>query len=340
MQPSITLRPYQPSDADAIVTLTNADALQTCGAPRAVIDAVGNPRLTRYVPPSAERMVATNARGRVVGYSYLVQRDHPAIREIGGAVDPAWWGHGVASLLLDWAEERVHTLATQRGDGIRSVLQTNLFEQETVALQLVRERGFEQVREWSHFVRDLEIAPTVPALPEGLSIRTMDLDHDWDLVGPAMDAAFSNHWGAIVIAEPAPAAEEEPTDGADVDDPPTDDTYSNSPGFCFCMLDGAVVIGGVLCNAKLVERSDTGRVGSIFVHPSYQRRGVGRALMLRAFRAFWDHGVRRIILDTDAESFSDSPAFYGALGMRWYRREWLYEKQIRPGHEARRLWRV
>jgi mycothiol synthase len=92
-----------------------------------------------------------------------------------------------------------------------------------------------------------------------------------------------------------------------------------------------------LCNAKLVERDDTGRVGSMFVRPPYRRQGIGRALMLSAFQAFWQRGVRRVILDTDTHSFTAAPRFYAHLGMRPYRWEFLYEKEVRPGKEVRRL---
>jgi GNAT superfamily N-acetyltransferase len=75
-------------------------------------------------------------------------------------------------------------------------------------------------------------------------------------------------------------------------------------------MEGDNVVGGVLCNARLVERDDAGRIGSMFVSPQYRRRGAGRALMLAAFDAFWQRGVRRIILDTDAGSLTDAPKFY------------------------------
>src|SRR5690606_6582914 len=97
------------------------------------------------------------------------------------------------------------------------------------------------------------------------------------------------------------------------------------------------VAGGILCNAKIPERNDTGRVGSLFVRPQYRRQGIGHALMLQAFDAFWQAGIRRIVNDTDADSFTEAPIFYTSLGMREYRREYLYEKTIRDGKEIRRL---
>jgi len=46
---------------------------------------------------------------------------------------------------------------------------------------------------------------------------------------------------------------------------------------------------------------------------------------------------KRIITDTDAESFTDAHRFYTGLGMQPYRREFLYLKETRPGTEIRRL---
>jgi GNAT superfamily N-acetyltransferase len=78
-------------------------------------------------------------------------------------------------------------------------------------------------------------------------------------------------------------------------------------------------------------------VGSIFVRPAHRRRGIARALMLAAFDAFWKNDLRRIITDTDANSFTDSTRLYKGLGMKPYRSEFTYEKEIRPGKEVRQL---
>ena len=67
------------------------------------------------------------------------------------------------------------------------------------------------------------------------------------------------------------------------------------------------------------------------------RRGIAQTLMLTAFDAFWKNGFRRIITDTDANSFTDSTRLYKGLGMKPYRSEFTYEKEIRPGKEVRRL---
>ena len=51
----------------------------------------------------------------------------------------------------------------------------------------------------------------------------------------------------------------------------------------------------------------------------------------------YQSGMRRMILDTDAESFTDTSKFYTSLGMSIYLREILFEGEIRVGQEIRRF---
>jgi GNAT superfamily N-acetyltransferase len=150
-----------------------------------------------------------------------------------------------------------------------------------------------------------------------------------------MDEAFTDHWGNIPT-EYLETERDKDKEEEEIEQP-IDESYSNAPGYCFIVLDGETVVGGILCNAKLVERADTGRVGSIFVRPAYRKRGIAQTLMLTVFDTFWKNGFRRIITDTDANSFTNSTKLYTGLGMRPYRSEFTYEKEIRPGREVRRL---
>lgn len=334
MQPDVSLRPYTPADAAQVVEVINADAAQTIRIRRAVVDSAGNVRLLRYMPLASRRVVATNPSNEIVGYAYHANRDSAIVSEVGGAVHPRYQGQGIGTRLVAWAEQQAHVLAEQIPSGVKTVLQSNVFEDEPAAIRLLAKQEFTRAREWIHVQIELDAPPAVPAIPAAMHIREMDLENDWERVGPAMDEAYADHWGAISL----PSLNiEPPGDELPDADVPEDTSYSNSPGHCFILMTGDTVVGGIFSNAKLVERDDAGRVGSMFVRPHYRRRGLGRALMFTAFKAFWDCGVRRIILDTDANSLTDAPSFYTGVGMQVYRREYLYEKEIRPGREVRRL---
>ncbi len=327
------LRPYREADAPQVVDMVNAEGSQSLGLTRAALDSFGQVRLMRYVPGASPKVVAVTHQGQVIGYAYVADREQHIVYEMGGAVHPDYWGQGVGDEILKWGQQQAEAMSQCVPPDIKVVLQTNLFEGEDRARRLFIHSGFAQAREWLHFELQLHASPPVIVIPPGIEVHPIDLDNDWDRIGPAMDDAFADHWGVIVTPLPEVVLPDSPP----TIEMPEDESFSNAPGFCFMALAGDEVAGGILCNAKLVERGDTGRIGSIFVRPAYRRQGVGRALMLSAFNAFWQAGFRRVILDTDADSFTHAPQFYTQLGMRVYRREFLYEKEIRPGQEVRQM---
>jgi GNAT superfamily N-acetyltransferase len=290
------LRAYTPSDAPAVVDVINASSMRTLGFPRALVDSVRNLWAYRFVPLASERMVAVDKDDEVVGYAYFRSGDDHIVGETGASIHPDHWDKAIGTALLAWAEERAAQDSAEAPQDIRTVLQTICYETERDAIRLFEDGGFRKVREWTHFVFDMNEPPVVPAPAPHLTLREMDLDNDWDLVGPAMDESYADHWGAIPPGSyDVPEQEKlEASDSDEEEDAPEDSSYSNAPGYCFLILNGDTVAGGVLCNAKLVERPDTGRVGSIFVRPRYRRQGLGRALLLTAFaRNCHEREIRR-----------------------------------------------
>jgi GNAT superfamily N-acetyltransferase len=328
----MNLRPFTKVDAPRVVDVLNAASAHSTGMRRAVVDGVGNVRKTRWVSPRGERLVVEDD-GIVIGYAYLEAPSPYVVCSMGGAVHPDAWGLGVGTALVRWAVDCALVVATCAPPESRVVLQAIVFEVELRTRALLEAEGFRPVREWVHRIVTLEVRPHV-VLPEGVVIRPMDIEDDWDVVGPAMDEAFADHWGELIAPVDVPdCTVMAPTDMDEVQD----DSYSNTPGLCFVALVEGEVAGCVLCNGKLIGQTDAGRVGSLSVRPAFRKRGIGRALMLSAFDAFWQRGVRRVITDTDAGSLTDSNSLYASLGMQVYAREVTYEKEIRAGHELRRM---
>jgi mycothiol synthase len=337
--PDLTFRPVVAEDLFEIAELINVCSMEVLGTRRALIDRHGQLRRARFVPPSAEQVVVTDADGQIIGYQYLVNQPPHLVNEIGGAVHPAYRGRGIGTALLRWAKARAQHLLPLAPAEALVVLQANIFDNDHLAEALLLAEGYSPVRHWIHLAVDLHEPPPSPVLPDGIMIRAMDLAHDWPRVGPALEEAFLDHWGSIpapaVADEEIPAEPEE--DSSEEEEAEEADPYSNTRGLCFVAYHGQEVVGSCLCNAQSIEWPEAGKVGSLSIRRRYRRQGIGRALMLQAFQAFYQRGIRRIITDTDSANFTGSYRLYQDLGMQVYRRETLCEQVLRPGQEQRIL---
>jgi GNAT superfamily N-acetyltransferase len=294
----------------------NAHSLAAAGTRRALVDDHGVLTLARYVPGDASWAVADG------GAAFHVSGPPHVVHEIGV--------FGSSRQLLEWAEGRAQE-DTPAPEGARVVLQSTVLEQDRSARSLLVDSGYAVVRTWTHLEIELDAAPPEPLWPEGVSVRPFDPEREWPAVGAALDEAFVDHWGYV------PADEDDDEEDTEDDDDGEDDPYSNSRDFCFVAWAGGEVAGVLLGNECTVEWPDSGKVGSVSVRRPFRRRGLATALLLHAFAAFHGHGIRRVITDTDSESFTAGPALYERVGMRQYRHELVYEKEVRPGRELRAL---
>ena len=153
----------------------------------------------------------------------------------------------------------------------------------------------------------MDESPVVPPLAPNLTLREMDLDHDWDIVGPAMDEAYTDHWGPFrqgayeqLVRDPKHMTPDEEERFRKIYLTPT------RPGIASSFWMGIRSLVGYCVMLKLVERSDTGRVGSMFVRPRYRRQGIARMLCSRPLTHFGKPVSAASITDTDAKSFTNA----------------------------------
>jgi mycothiol synthase len=84
-------------------------------------------------------------------------------------------------------------------------------------------------------------------------------------------------------------------------------------------------VGLALCHPHAVDQ-DLGWVRLLGVHRSFRGRGLGRALLLRAFAAFREQGKKRVGLGVDGDSPTGANALYESVGMRVVARFEIREK--------------
>jgi len=130
-------------------------------------------------------------------------------------------------------------------------------------------------------------------------------------VHATIEEAFADHWGYVSRSPEDWEQAVLRSDGFD-------------PALTFMAFDGAE-LAGVVVN----RRRDIAWVGQLAVRRAWRKRGLGLALLLHSFNAFYQRGERTVGLGVDAESLTGATRLYEKAGMRVTRRYDTYEKVIR-----------
>jgi len=256
------------------------------------------------------------------------------VHEMVGVVHPDYRGQGLGAQLICWVENRVQQTIDKAPKGAAIFIQNSIFNSNQPGCDLLSANGFTIVRDFVHLNIDMKQKPLDPVWPEGIKVKSLQ-PADWDKVGPALYEAFDDHWGNIEYE----TGETEVNDEAPKPDPRKtdpeafDNAYFNSPGLCFVAWDGDQVAGSCLGNATTVEFPESGYLGSLSIRRPWRGRGIGRALTLHALNDFYERGTTQVLTDTDGDSLTKAYRVYQKAGMEVYRREYVYEKTIRPGRD-------
>ena len=94
------------------------------------------------------------------------------------------------------------------------------------------------------------------------------------------------------------------------------------------MWDGDEIAATLIADWK---HFGAGWIAGLGVRRPWRRRGVARALLLRAFGQFYDRGERRVALAVDSESPTGATRLYERVGMRVAWKIVAYEKELDAG---------
>lgn len=340
MKSQFNIRPVQPADVAAVVAARNASSLDVVGT------TITSDYWQRFhwhdegIDLAANCRVAENEAGDIVGYVETAPERPFVTNGLLVAVHPDYRDQGVGAQLLQWGEARLAEIEPLAPEGLRVVVQSSVFSQDETAVSLMEAHGYRDVRRFVYFHIELTEPPIVPPSPEGIDIRLVQ-DGDWAKVVPALNEAFEDHWGLLNYSEPE-TAEEKTADGSSSNETASaeaepfeyDADYFNSPGLCFVAWAGDEVAGSCLCNAKSVEYPHGGVLGSLSIRRQWRRKGIGMALVKRAFAAFYERGIHYVMLDTDDAGLTGAYRLYKRAGMTVYRQEIVFEKELRAGRDV------
>ena len=242
--------------------------------------------------------------GRLVAYGGLEL--HPRAVIADGFVHPGSTGRGVGRFLVRAMEARAREIDPA------GRLESGVSLRDRAGQELLESEGYEPARRFMRMVVELDEAPVVTAIPE-VVIRGLASGEE-RAFHAVYERAFSRVWGHVPL--------------------PFDQWWERQVAqgshdislFFVAERDGELV-GEIACE----EHYGGGFVGTLGVLPEARGIGVGRALLLRAFAAFWERGDRRVALGVDAENDTGAERLYESVGMRVAFGAILYEKQLGTG---------
>lgn len=320
-------------DIPAIVDLRNASSRDTRGTDNTAVHWQKRQWYDSEINLATDSLLVLDGE-MAVAYIELVSQYPYILHEMVGVVHPGYRGVGIGTYLVGWAEDRVRKTVDQAPEEAAVFIQNSIFDCNQPGQNLIESQGFRAVRDFVYFQINLLQKFPDPIWPDGIEVRLLE-PADWGKVGPALNEAFKDHWGVIdyEAGKPDKSDPEKEPDPRITDPEAYDSTYFNSPELCFVAWDGDQVAGSCLCNAKTVEFPEAGYIGSLSIRRPWRRRGIGYALTLHALNAFYERGTVHVLTDTDANSLTSAYRVYQKAGMEIFRREYVYEKLVRPGRD-------
>jgi mycothiol synthase len=228
--------------------------------------------------------------GKLAAYGAV--ETHPRGAVADGFVHPDATGNGVGRFLVRAMEARAGELAH------RGFVQNSVSLNDEAGQRLLEAEGYRPVRRFLRMLVELDGAPVVPELP-GISIRALRLGEE-AAFHSVVEQAFAAHWGHVPMTSGRWWARRAAEGGDDL-------------SLFFVAERNGDLVGEISCQA---ERFGVGFVMTLGVLPEARGLGIGRALLLRAFGAFWERGQSRVGLAVDAENETGATRVYEAAGMR------------------------
>jgi mycothiol synthase len=254
--------------------------------------------------------------GQLAGYGEI--HSHGAGRlDADVYIHPNHRGLGLGTFMTHELEARARRLLGEHPAGIRVVLGTGITRGNEGAIRLLEAEGYQEARHFWRMALDMQAPPPEPRWPEGIAARTCLPGQDERIIFDTLEEAFIDHWGH---ARRSFEEWEEQSVRSE----------SYDPSLWWLALAGDEPAGAIRCRV----RPDGGWVHALGVRRAWRGRGLGKALLLQAFGAFYRRGIYRVALGVDAENPTGATQLYEGAGMRVAAHYTVYQKELRAGAPA------
>lgn len=319
-----SLRPGRLDDLEQAVRMYNLTSQKMTGADEWTVES----RVTSWTGPliniEEDTRVAVTPDGEILGVVELWNGAPPYVRNhIWARVHPDYEDQGVGTALMQWAEERAYEKLPLAEPDARVTLTCGTWGINTAATSLFKGVGYELERYYVTMVREMVELPPLSALPEGLTLRPIQIPDEYEEFHRVDMEAESDHWGYV----------ERPFDDSFAEFMHEIEEGDSDPALWFVAMDGAHMAGISMCELKASSDPLAGYVASLGVRGTFRQRGIGMALLLYSFRELYKRGQRKVQLNVDAANLTGALRLYERAGMHPIRQFDLYEKVLRDGRD-------
>ena len=299
-------------DVPAILAGVQASDIAAVGEPDFSVDDVVEGLVGPYIDMNRDSWLALDPAGDVVGWGYLRNSSGGPRDFVEVYVHPergAAARRPLLALLLPRVAERAtelgHAEVTARGGAIG-------VEQDWIAA--LTDAGFVFVKRYNRMRGSLDgVSATPPPTPRGVAIRTVRADDDADLrlFHRIIEDAFVDSMDHLPTGYDDWRA---PLRGVNADE------------WFIAEVDGEPA--GALQSSEPADDENEGWVKMLAVRRAYRRRGVGEALLRRAFAAYAARGRSHAGLGVDLSNPTDPVRLYRAVGLEPVYAADMYERAV------------
>ncbi len=320
-----TARAAEIGDVDRAVEMMNARSQKFYGENQITRENVEAWWKSPRFDQATDLRLVFDADGALVGIANISNPGEP-YAEIGcaGVTHPF---HEQDSALWDWMHawclDRAQEFVPLAADGARVAAVSGIAKKDSARAAALERAGFAAVRVANHMRIDLSSSTPVAVWPEGVSLRTVDVDNDLHALVALYLETWRDHWGFI----------ERPFDQALADwrEQIESEGERFDPTLWFLAVDGNEIAGISLCASHIAGDSTRGYVTGLGVRPAWRKRGIALAMLHHTFAEFRRRGYTAVELDMDSQNLTGALRVYERAGMRPVRQAVTYEKELRAG---------
>jgi len=318
LDPLLTLRPLQWSDAEAVAQLI----YDACVAEGDAILAMSADELKHeWQDPQfnmeRDAFAVQTPEGRLVGYADITNSYGYAVLNMNGNVHPDFKGRGSGTTLLRAVEKRAREIMTLAEPDVRVAIKTTINKNVAEGVTLHQNEGYQPARYHWRMEIVLNAPPKEPILPEGIELRPFIKGEHDAAVWQAQNEAFRDHPGSHAWTL-------EEWQRVRFDDPEFDSSL------WAIAWDGEEVAGF----SQNRYRTGIGWIRMIGVRRPWRKRGLGEALLLHSFGEYYRRGMRTIGLGVNAHNPTGATRLYQKVGMHPASEHVTYEKELRAGRNV------